>query len=177
MADGHFSGMLKNFVYEDFIIEESMGPIADRSREFLGSSDAVIVRARRLFFKALDEHAASGKLPFGLDQGIDYRAIRALAIRYPARCRLAAARSQKSAGLRIPPVRRELNARPKKTGRDRQHGRAPSLSPTSLYQLASARAASLSAPVFALPRARGEKLITAAVPRMAEAVSKCAIVR
>jgi hypothetical protein len=60
-----------------------MGPIADRSREFLGSSDAVIVRARRLFFKALDEHAATGKLPFGLDQRIDYRAIRALAIRFP----------------------------------------------------------------------------------------------
>jgi hypothetical protein len=83
MAGGHFSGLLRNFVYEDFIIEESMGPISDRSREFLGSSDAVIVRARRLFFKALDEHAASGKLPFGLDQAIDYRAIRALAIRFP----------------------------------------------------------------------------------------------
>lgn len=83
MAGGHFSGLLRNFVYEDFIIEESMGPIADRSREFLGSSDAVIVRARRLFFKALDDHAANGKLPFGLDQAIDYRAIRALAIRFP----------------------------------------------------------------------------------------------
>jgi phthalate 4,5-dioxygenase len=82
MAGGHFSGLMKNFVYEDFIIEESMGPIADRSREFLGSSDAVIVRARRLFFKALDDHAA-GRLPFGLDQAIDYRAIRALAIRFP----------------------------------------------------------------------------------------------
>ena len=42
----------------------------------------MIVRARRLFFKTLDDHAA-GKLPFGLDQGIDYRAIRALAIRFP----------------------------------------------------------------------------------------------
>ena len=82
MAGGHFSGFLKNFVYEDFIIEESMGPITDRSREFLGSSDAVIVRARRLFFNALDDHKA-GKLPFGLDRAIDYRAIRALAIRFP----------------------------------------------------------------------------------------------
>ena len=82
MAKGHFSGLMKNFVYEDFIIEESMGPISDRSREFLGSSDAVIVRARRLLLRALDDHA-NGKLPFGLDQDIDYRAIRALAIRYP----------------------------------------------------------------------------------------------
>jgi hypothetical protein len=82
MTQGHFSGFLKNFVYEDFIIEESMGPIADRSREFLGSTDAVIVRARRMLIKALDEHA-QGALPFGLDQAIDYRAIRALAIRFP----------------------------------------------------------------------------------------------
>ena len=41
MANGHFSGFLKNFVYEDFIIEESMGPIMDRTKEFLGTSDAV----------------------------------------------------------------------------------------------------------------------------------------
>jgi hypothetical protein len=82
MGNGHFSGFLKNFVYEDFIIEESMGPISDRSREYLGSSDAVIVRARRMFFDALDAHA-KGELPFGLDQAIDYRAIRALAVRFP----------------------------------------------------------------------------------------------
>jgi len=81
MADGHFSGLLKNFVYEDFIIEESMGPISDRSKEFLGSSDAVIVRTRRSLLRALDEHA-HGKLPFGLDQDIDYSGIRGLAIRY-----------------------------------------------------------------------------------------------
>jgi phenylpropionate dioxygenase-like ring-hydroxylating dioxygenase large terminal subunit len=82
MKEGHWSGVLKNFTYEDFIIEESMGPIADRSQEFLGSSDAVIVRARRLLFEALREHEA-GKLPFGLDQGLDYSRIRALAIRMP----------------------------------------------------------------------------------------------
>jgi phthalate 4,5-dioxygenase len=82
MANGHFSGILANFVYEDFIIEESMGPIYDRSKEFLGSSDAVIVRARRFLLQALDEHA-HGKLPFGLDQDIDYSEIRGLAIRYP----------------------------------------------------------------------------------------------
>ncbi len=83
MAKGHFSGILKNFVYEDFIIEESMGPIMDRSKEFLGSSDAVIVRTRRLLLQALDEHA-QGKLPFGLDQKVDYRSIRTLAVRFPA---------------------------------------------------------------------------------------------
>ncbi|MDF2116800.1 Rieske 2Fe-2S domain-containing protein [Roseiarcaceae bacterium H3SJ34-1] len=82
MKGGHFSGIMKNFVYEDFIIEESMGPIMDRSREFLGTSDTVIVRTRRMLLKALDDHA-EGKLPFGIDQEIDYRAIRALAVRFP----------------------------------------------------------------------------------------------
>lgn len=82
MKGGHFSGMLKNFVYEDFIIEESMGPVMDRSQEFLGTSDAVIVRTRRMFLKALDDHAR-GILPFGAGEDIDYRAIRSLAIRFP----------------------------------------------------------------------------------------------
>ena len=82
MANGHFSGLMKNFVYEDFIIEESMGPIMDRSKEFLGTSDTVIVRTRRMFLRALEDHA-KGTAPFGVDSGIDYRSIRALAIRFP----------------------------------------------------------------------------------------------
>jgi hypothetical protein len=40
------------------------------------------VGARRMYFDALEAHA-SGELPFGLDQKIDYRAIRTLAMRFP----------------------------------------------------------------------------------------------
>jgi phenylpropionate dioxygenase-like ring-hydroxylating dioxygenase large terminal subunit len=83
MKAGHWSGVLGNFTYEDFIVEESMGPVVDRSQEFLGSSDAVIGRARRMLLSALDEHA-KGKPPFGLDGAVDYSAIRALSIRVPA---------------------------------------------------------------------------------------------
>jgi phenylpropionate dioxygenase-like ring-hydroxylating dioxygenase large terminal subunit len=82
MQEGHWSGITKNFTYEDFIIEESMGPIADRTREYLGSSDAVIVRARRMLLEALAGHK-DGALPFGLDRALDYRRIRALAITVP----------------------------------------------------------------------------------------------
>ncbi len=82
MKAGHWSGILGNFTYEDFIVEESMGPIADRSQEFLGSSDAVIGRARRMLLTALKEHE-EGKLPFGLDGSVDYSTIRALSIRVP----------------------------------------------------------------------------------------------
>ena len=67
---------------KDFIVEESMGPILDRTQEWLGTSDAVIARARRMLLKALDEHA-QGKLPFGLDEKVDYSQVRALAIRFP----------------------------------------------------------------------------------------------
>ena len=82
MKNGHWSGLMRNFVYEDFIVEESMGPIADRSQEYLGSSDSVITRFRKILFEALKNHER-GELPFGLGGGIDYSAIRALAIRYP----------------------------------------------------------------------------------------------
>jgi hypothetical protein len=80
MKNGHWSGLMRNFVYEDFIVEESMGPIADRSQEYLGSSDSVITRFRKILFAALKNHER-GELPFGLGGGIDYSAIRALAIR------------------------------------------------------------------------------------------------
>lgn len=80
MKNGHWSGLTKNFTYEDFIIEASMGPIADRSEEYLGTSDLVIVRARRMLMAAIREHQA-GKLPFGLDKNPDYSTIRSLAIR------------------------------------------------------------------------------------------------
>ncbi|HLH76487.1 MAG TPA: Rieske 2Fe-2S domain-containing protein [Candidatus Binataceae bacterium] len=84
MKEGHWSGIMRNFTYEDFIVEESMGPIVDRSREYLGSSDTVIIRSRRMLLKALREHREHGTLPFGLDRQIDYSRVRALAIRFPA---------------------------------------------------------------------------------------------
>jgi phthalate 4,5-dioxygenase oxygenase subunit len=83
MKGGHWSGLDKNFVYEDFIIEESMGAIADRTQEYLGSSDLVIVRFRRMLLQALDGHS-QGRLPFGIGDTIDFAAVRALAIRFPA---------------------------------------------------------------------------------------------
>ena len=83
MKAGHWSGILGNFTYEDFVVEESMGPIADRTKEFLGSRDTVIVRTRKMFLDALNRHV-EGELPFGLDRNFDYSRIRALAIRFPA---------------------------------------------------------------------------------------------
>ena len=46
---------------------ETMGPIADRTRERLGASDLAIVQFRRLMVAAARSHAEGGA-PIGLDR-------------------------------------------------------------------------------------------------------------
>ena len=82
MREGHWTG-LRTLQYEDFIAEESMGSQVDRSREYLGSSDGIIIRARRLMLQAARAHQRDGTRAFGLDANLDYSRVRALAIRYP----------------------------------------------------------------------------------------------
>ena len=84
MKEGHWTG-LRTLQFEDFIVEEAMGPLVDRSREYLGSSDSIIIRVRRMMLQALRDYGA-GRVSFGPDHDRDiYRRVRALAIRYPAR--------------------------------------------------------------------------------------------
>jgi hypothetical protein len=64
MAAGHFTGFGNNVLEEDMVVQASMGPIVDRSREILSMSDVAIVKARRMLLAALDDYAA-GKLPPG----------------------------------------------------------------------------------------------------------------
>jgi phthalate 4,5-dioxygenase oxygenase subunit len=54
MARGHFSGFTGNLLQEDTVTQLSMGPIVDRSREHLSSSDVAIIQARRALLAALD---------------------------------------------------------------------------------------------------------------------------
>ncbi|HLH75504.1 MAG TPA: Rieske 2Fe-2S domain-containing protein [Candidatus Binataceae bacterium] len=79
MKEGHFSG-LSTLGHEDFAVAESTGPIADRTREYLGSSDSTVIRYRRMMLEAVRAHA-SGQAARGLDRTIDYGAIRAIALR------------------------------------------------------------------------------------------------
>ena len=51
---------------QDYAIQEGMGPIVDRSREFLGSSDKAIVAMRRLLLEAIDVIEKGGE-PRGLN--------------------------------------------------------------------------------------------------------------
>jgi len=53
---------------QDAAVQESMGPIADRSIEHLGSSDSAVIRTRRLWLSALDE-----AIPLGVAAPESYR--------------------------------------------------------------------------------------------------------
>ena len=90
MKDGHWSGIVgRQNAYEDFVVQESMGAIVDRTKEYLGASDVVISLARRQLLKAVDDHRTSGAVPFVRkeEQPIDYAAIRALSIKVPREVR------------------------------------------------------------------------------------------
>ena len=59
---------------QDYAVQEGMGPIVDRSREHLGSSDKAIIAARRLLLDNL-KSIEEGLPPAGSDPA-DYRAVR-----------------------------------------------------------------------------------------------------
>ena len=73
-----FTGM-RGLGIQDCAIQESMGPIADRTQEHLGISDSAIVKIRRLLLQALKDHAAGKPIP-----GTDPSSYRVRSARYKA---------------------------------------------------------------------------------------------
>lgn len=61
---------------EDFAVGESMGPIYDRTREHLGTSDVAVIRLRRLMLDSIRDFIARGRPPIGLREPFDYRMLR-----------------------------------------------------------------------------------------------------
>jgi nitrite reductase/ring-hydroxylating ferredoxin subunit len=57
---------------QDAAVQESMGLIADRSIEHLGSSDSAVIRVRRLWLQAADDRSL-GMTPVGVDRPASYR--------------------------------------------------------------------------------------------------------
>jgi hypothetical protein len=55
MAQGHFTGFPQALGTEDFAVIESMGPISDRTVEFLGAGDGAVVQVRRSLMAAVRE--------------------------------------------------------------------------------------------------------------------------
>jgi phthalate 4,5-dioxygenase oxygenase subunit len=69
-----FTG-IRGIPNQDMAVQESMGPIFDRTKEHLGSSDVAVIRMRRLMLRALTDFMA-GKEPIGLDPSIPYHRLR-----------------------------------------------------------------------------------------------------
>jgi len=61
MEKGHFSGFVDRYIsVEDFIVQEAMGAILDRTKEVLGRSDQVIVFARKRLINAAKNFRENG---------------------------------------------------------------------------------------------------------------------
>jgi phthalate 4,5-dioxygenase oxygenase subunit len=81
MAQGHFSGLDRCLLEEDMIVQASMGPVVDRTKEHLCSSDVGIVHTRRrlleavaAFERAEDPPARDAIVrPLDIVAGADYR--------------------------------------------------------------------------------------------------------
>lgn len=69
-----FTGILAN-TNEDMAVQESMGPIYDRTNEHLGAADAAVVWLRRRMLEVVQAFLA-GEGPPGLDPPISYQEIR-----------------------------------------------------------------------------------------------------
>jgi len=82
MKAGHWSGIVgRGNAYEDFIVQESMGPIVDRSKEFLGSCDHVIIRARSQLLRAIKRYEETGEVSFA-GPDVDFGRIRAISFAF-----------------------------------------------------------------------------------------------
>jgi phenylpropionate dioxygenase-like ring-hydroxylating dioxygenase large terminal subunit len=80
-AGRSFSGV-DGFGMQDASVQESMGPIQDRTKENLVSTDNGIIMARHRLMKAAKELAAKGALPAGRDPA--HQKIRSVAVVLPA---------------------------------------------------------------------------------------------
>jgi phenylpropionate dioxygenase-like ring-hydroxylating dioxygenase large terminal subunit len=67
-----FTG-ISGIAMQDAAVTSSMGPIYDRSKERLGTSDAMIIRVRRRLIAAIQAHMKYGTPPPGVDMPEAYR--------------------------------------------------------------------------------------------------------
>ena len=79
-AGSTYSG-IRGIAVQDSSLQESMGPICDRSKEKLAPTDRGIMLARRKLLKALQELQEEGRLPPGVDP--DSHKVRSAALLLP----------------------------------------------------------------------------------------------
>jgi phthalate 4,5-dioxygenase len=76
MEAGSFSG-IHGVNNEDIAMQESMGPIFDRRREHLGTSDVAVIRMRRIMLDGVRRFIDEGAPPVGLAEPVAYETLRA----------------------------------------------------------------------------------------------------
>jgi phthalate 4,5-dioxygenase oxygenase subunit len=62
---------------EDIAVQESMGPILDRSKEHLGVSDTAVIHFRRMMLDSCKRFMETGATPVGLAEPVPYAELRA----------------------------------------------------------------------------------------------------
>ena len=68
-----YSGMPNGAAAQDTAMQESMGPIYDRTKEHLGTTDGMIIRTRAKLLNAARALRDSGTIPAGVDEPALYR--------------------------------------------------------------------------------------------------------
>ena len=68
-----YSGIPNGANPQDAALQETMGPIYDRSQEHLGTTDAMVIRTRRKILECLRVHSEHGIAPPGVDKPELYR--------------------------------------------------------------------------------------------------------
>jgi hypothetical protein len=63
MAAGNFTGFDRNIITEDVVVQASMGPVVDRTKEFLSASDIAVAQGRRRLLTALRAQQAGTPEP------------------------------------------------------------------------------------------------------------------
>jgi len=81
MRAGHMTGM-NDLLTEDMLVAEMQGRIADRSGEYLGSSDTAIARFRRILLEAIQVNEQGGD-PAGTTGDVPYRQIMSNSVLHP----------------------------------------------------------------------------------------------
>jgi len=74
MASGASYTGLRGIAVQDIVVQESMGPVVDRSREHLGAADLAIVHFRRTLLAAAQGQGAGRS---GYARGMTYASLRA----------------------------------------------------------------------------------------------------
>jgi phthalate 4,5-dioxygenase len=77
MRRGETHTGIKGVNHEDIAVQESMGPVLDRTHERLGVSDTAVIHFRRMMIEAAQRVAREGAIPPGLDQTVPYHDLRA----------------------------------------------------------------------------------------------------